>query len=100
MHTEEERCARGLAALNKARLSGDDIGSINGTYNRRLNFAPTVDEHAHAMSSRLIAGTVVGQHKGKVHGMFICIREKVPLLLGLIMDFVSTGTKAAKLSER
>jgi hypothetical protein len=74
-------------------------GFINSTYNHGLDFTPTVDEHAHAMSSRLIAGTVVGQNKGKVHGMFICIREKVPLLLGLIMDFVSAGTKAAKLTK-
>ena len=59
-----------------------------------------MDEHAHAMSSRLIAGTVVGQNKRKVHRMFICIREKVPLLLGMVMDFVSTSANAAKLSER
>ena len=76
------------------------MGFINGTYNHGLDFAPTVNEHAHAMSSRLIAGTVVGQNKRKIHGMFICIRKKVPLLLGLIMDFVSTTANAAKLSER
>jgi len=82
MHTEEERCARGLAA------------------HHGLDFTPTVDKHAHAMSSRLIAGTVVGQNKRKIHRMFICIREKVPLLLGLVMDFVGTSANAAKLSER
>jgi len=100
MYIEEERCARGLAALHKGGLSGDDIGFINGTYHHGLDFAPTVDEHAHAMSSRLIAGTVVGQNKRKIHRVFICIREKVPLLLGLIMDFMSTSANAAKLSER
>ena len=52
------------------------------------------------MSSRLIASTVVGQNKRKIHRMFICIREKVPLMLGLIMDFVGTIANAAKLSKR
>lgn len=31
--------------------------------------------------------------------MFICIRNKIPLLLGLIMDFVGTGAETTKLKE-
>ena len=72
--------AKGLTTLNRG-LGGDDVRFIIGTYNHGLDFAPAVDEHAHAKSSRLIANAVVGQNKRKVHRMFICIRENVPLML-------------------
>jgi hypothetical protein len=72
---------------------------MGGTHNHGLDLTPTVNEHAHAMSSRLIAGTIVWQDKRKVYRMFICIRDKVPLLLKLIVDFVCTGRYAAKLGD-
>ena len=96
--TQRKNGTKGLTALNRG-LGGDDIRFIIGTYHG-LDFAPAVDEHAHAMSSRLIASTVVGQNKRKVHRMFICIREKVPLMLGLIMDFVGITADGAKLSKK
>jgi hypothetical protein len=52
------------------------------------------------MSSRLIASTVVRQNKREIHGMFICIRHKVPLSLRLIVDFMCTGADAAELREK
>jgi hypothetical protein len=52
------------------------------------------------MPRRLVARTVVGQNKGKIHWMFVCIRNKVPLLLRLIMDFVGTGAEAAELKKK
>jgi hypothetical protein len=58
-----------------------------------------MDEHAHPMSSRLIMSTVVGQNERKIRRTFICIRKKVPLLLGLKMDLVGTGAETAKLRE-
>ena len=70
---------------------------MGGTHNHGLDLAATVNEHAHAMSSRLIAGTVVGQDERKIYGMFVCIRDKVPLLLRLIVDFVCAGRYAAEL---
>ena len=73
--------------------------SMDRTYNHRLNLGPTMDEHAHPMSSRLIMGTVVGQNERKIRRTFICIRKKVPLLLGLKMDLVGTGAETAKLRE-
>jgi len=51
------------------------------------------------MTSRLIMSTVVGQNERKIRRTFICIRKKVPLLLGLKMDLVGTGAETAKLRE-
>jgi hypothetical protein len=88
-----------LATLRR-RLSGCNVGYIDGTHDHGLDFAPTVKEHAHPMSSRLIASTVVGQNKRKIHGMFICIRHEVPLLLRLIVDFMCAGADAAELRKK
>jgi hypothetical protein len=73
--------------------------SMDRTYNHRLDLGPTMDEHAHPMSSRLIKSTVVGQNERKIRRTFICIRKKVPLLLGLKMDLVGTGAETAKLRD-
>ena len=75
------------------------IGLVNVTHNRGLNLASAMNEHAHPMPRRLVTGTVVGQDKRKIYRMFVCIREKIPLLLGLVMDFVGTGAEAAELKE-
>jgi hypothetical protein len=37
--------------------------SVYVTHNRGLNLASTMNEHAHPMSRRLVARTVVGQNK-------------------------------------
>jgi len=39
----------------------------------------------------------MGQNERKICRTFICIRKKVPLLLGLKMDLVGTGAETAKL---
>ena len=69
------------------------------TYDRGLNLGSTMNEHAHPMPRRLVARTVVGQDKRKIYGMLVCIREKIPLLLRLVVDFVGTVAEAAKLKE-
>ena len=40
---------------------------------------------------------VTPENKRKVYGVLVCIRKKVPLLLGLIMDFMGTRAEATKL---
>jgi hypothetical protein len=73
------------------------IGLVDVTHNRRLNLASAMNEHAHPMPRRLVARTVVGQDKRKIDRMFVCICQKIPLLLRLVMDFVGTGAEAAEL---
>lgn len=87
-----------MATLHEG-FNGDGMGYINGTYDHGLDFTSTVNEHTHPMSGRLVTRSVVGQNKGKIHGIFVCIRNKVPLLLWLIVNLVCTGAQAAELKE-
>jgi hypothetical protein len=75
------------------------IGLVDVTHNRRLDLASAMNKHAHPMSRRLVARTVVGQDKREIYRMFVCIRKKIPLLLRLVMDFVGTGAEATELKE-
>ena len=81
-------------------LRSDAIGRIDVTHNHRLDLVSAVNEHAHPMPCWLVARTVVGQNERKIHRVFVYIRNKIPLLLGLIMDFVSTGAGVAELEKK
>jgi hypothetical protein len=53
--------------------------------------------HAHPMFCGLATRTVVGKNERDIHRTFVSIRTKIPLLLGLIMDFVGAGGVTSEL---
>ena len=68
-------------------------------YNGGFNFSSAVNIHAHPMFRRLVVCTVVGKNERDVYGTFVGIRKKIPLLLRLIMDFISAGAVRPKLER-
>jgi hypothetical protein len=70
---------------------------VDDTYDRGLDFSTTMNVHAHLMSRRLATGTVVWENEGKVDGVVVSIRRKVPLLLWLIMNLVGASASATEL---
>jgi len=82
VYGQEEGCAR--------RLTAD----------RGLDFSTTMNVHAHLMSRRLATGTVVWENEGKVDGVVVSIRRKVPLLLWLIMNLVGASASATEMLWR
>jgi hypothetical protein len=96
MYRQEERGARRLTALYDGSVM--TLRNLRvGTYNRRLDFSSAVNMHTHPMSRRLATRTVVGKNKRDINRTFVGIRDKIPLLLRLIMDFVGTGAGTLKL---
>lgn len=98
MHRQEETSARRLTALYDGSVMALRDLRV-GTYNGRLDFSSAVDIHTHPMSRRLVTRTVVRKNKRDINRTFVGIRDKIPLLLRLIMDFVGAGAVTLKLRE-
>jgi hypothetical protein len=98
MYRQEERSARRLTALYDDSVMTPRDRRV-GTYNRRLDFSSAVNIHAHPMSRRLVTRTVVGKNERDINRTFVGIRDKIPLLLRLIMDFVGADAVTLKLSD-
>lgn len=104
----QERCPTSAETRRKGcetiactvrQLSDDATRPTVSTYNRRFDFSRAVNIHAHPMSRRLVTRTIVRKNERDVYRTFVGVRNKIPLFVRLIMDFVGAGAVGPKLRE-